>query len=683
MLPPPLSRRMLLVELALVILVALLAASPFINQSRSTRLAGYEAEFLTSSAHTAALALRQEGRIPLWQPYLGEGRPLLESPFAFVLNPFSVGAALLTGSGTVGIKLSVVGYAVLAAMGGWFLAWAVGLGRAERLTLALLILGKGNMVMMLWLGHYQLGVSQVYMPWIFGATLLILRGSRARWPVVLLGLAVALQFLAGNVWHVLPTLISVLVLSAVFIVRNPFTSRSLDFSALGRLVVAGAITLGLSAAVLMPLVVNRAYIGGHDPVIDGDTRAPVLPQLAQYVTREPLVLDIIARGGEAESRYNYTLPWWLLIAALVPFGTAAPTGRRRLYMVGVVLFVVMTWWGLGGLQPFRWLYNTVPGLGRWRFVGRAYGTASVWLVLLVVMRLDALTAFLVGRSRGVGIGALVFIVASSGVVVGHNWREWIRIDHLTEPSTLCLAWLYAQNGTAEPLTVYQGGYQQVTVFLDAQVRLTPVEAAYRPLSLPYTDYPHDLRKQTYPRYAVPIRHGDPERLRELGYTPLDVAPFFNGIDPRNDEPLSWPCAWERDGSLPYAYRVLTNDLQRATATSTITPEMAAPVTVVRRNYDVVVLRATGTGGARSLVVAGEVAYPGWRVMIDGQPAELRSVGGYIGVELPLSTREHTVLFVYRPRIVVIGLWVTLLTALACALGLLTVQRMRGDLELGV
>ncbi|MEO0565095.1 MAG: hypothetical protein AAF125_23510, partial [Chloroflexota bacterium] len=122
------SRRLMLLELAVVLAVALGVTAPFFDLSGFTRLAGGEMEFLTSSAHTAAFGLRAEGRIPWWQPYLGEGRPLLESPFAYVFNPFSAGPVLLLGNGAAGTNLAVVVTAVLAAFGGWFLGYAARLG---------------------------------------------------------------------------------------------------------------------------------------------------------------------------------------------------------------------------------------------------------------------------------------------------------------------------------------------------------------------------------------------------------------------------------------------------------------------------------------------------------------------------------------------------------------------------
>jgi len=55
------------------------------------------------------------------------------------------------------------------------------------------------------------------------------------------------------------------------------------------------------------------------------------------------------------------------------------------------------------------------------------------------------------------------------------------------------------------------------------------------------------------------------------------------------------------------------------------------------------VRASGPG----LLVLSEVAYPGWRVRVDGAPAELRTPAGVLrGVLLPAG--GHTVEFSYTP-----------------------------------
>ncbi|MEJ2747151.1 MAG: hypothetical protein P8183_04430 [Anaerolineae bacterium] len=63
-------------------------------------------------------------------------------------------------------------------------------------------------------------------------------------------------------------------------------------------------------------------------------------------------------------------------------------------------------------------------------------------------------------------------------------------------------------------------------------------------------------------------------------------------------------------------------------------------------------------------------YPGWRVLVDGQPATLQPVNDYLGA--PMQTGEHTYTFVFRPMKHYLGLAISLL-ALATMLGLVLIE----------
>lgn len=641
-------------------------------------------EFLTSSAHYAARQLHANGYIPLWQPYLGEGRPLLESPFAFILNPFSSAPSLILGDGVRGIKASVVIYAVLAAYGGWFCGYAFGMGALGRVLLALLMLGKGNMVALLGIGHFQLGVSQAYMPWIIGAAFMVLRGDTRRWVAVLLALAFALQFLAGNVWHVLPTLISVIVLTLAYLswgngkrVRLISPLQRVNWRGVRRMVFAAALTVGMSAAVLLPLVVHRDYISGQDLTADGDRRVSATLLLRQYVSSEPLVwqLEGTLGAGELETRYNYTVPLWFVVGLLlIPLHRSQGRGAWRVWAVALLLFAFFTAWGVGGLQPFRWAYNNLPGLGRWRFVGRAFGMASFWLALLVALRADGLWRALLHTSwlamvRYWLAGVLLAASLTAGLqVTRHNWREWVETVPTQQPSAACLAYLIAQNDP-QPLIVNQRDYIHVQMFLDLGVRHYPIAAAYRPLSVPYTAYDYDLRKRTLPRYAMPTRVFELDTLADNGFAPVAQSPLYQS--PYTGE--TWRCLWARQGSTPYAFSVREDAANRA-GDAQVPLQATRPLTVLAREGDYVAVLAEGYGGAQALAAVQEVAYPGWRAFVDGERVPLESVGGYVGASLPLSTDAHVVLFVYRPAWVYVGAAVTLATAAFCVAYLLRVDR---------
>lgn len=684
---PPVPPLLLTLEVLFVVGVSLFAARDFLDLSGATQLAGSEMEFLTSSAHYAALHLHRHGHIPLWQPYLGEGRPLLESPFAFVLNPFSTVPSLLFGDAVRGIKLSVVIYALLTAFGGWFCGRAFGMGTTGRLLLVLLLLGKGNMTAMLGIGHFQLGVAQAYMPWIIGAAFLVLRGHRQRWAAVLLATAFALQFLAGNIWHVLPTLMSVALLTVVHI-----GWEGVNWRGLRGMVFAAVLTVGISAAVLVPLWANRAFVGGQATTADGDRPAPVVLMLRQYVTAAPLVeeLEFALAAGELETRYNYTVPGWFL---LVTFVLLPPIpllyqpelrGMGRVWLVAGVLLVFFTAWGIGGLQPFRWAYNNLPGVGRWRFVGRAFGMASFWLALLVALRVDglhralggvrvALRPLLTYGLRYSIAGVLLALSVLAGMqVVTYNWREWVQTVPAEQPSAACLQYLQTYDANAQPLSVNQRSYRHVQAFVEMGVRQFPVAAAYSPVGLPNTYYDNDFRGRVLPRYAMPTRDVELPIMRELGYAPVAGSPLFEWVFTGE----TWRCLWEKPNEPPYAFSARVDVVNDAGALLLpLPPADVDALVVLQRTSDIVTVLAEGYGGARGVAVLQEAAYPGWRVYVDGERAQLESVGGFVGVLLPLSTDTQVITFAYRPPLLYASAWVTIGAVVFCTLYLLRAERL--------
>ena len=93
----PLSRRMVALEMVVIVVMVALATYRFYT-APGLQLSGGEAEWLTSSAYAAHDGLREYGRIPLWQPLLESGETLVDNPFSFILNPFSSLPSLIVGA---------------------------------------------------------------------------------------------------------------------------------------------------------------------------------------------------------------------------------------------------------------------------------------------------------------------------------------------------------------------------------------------------------------------------------------------------------------------------------------------------------------------------------------------------------------------------------------------------------
>ncbi|MEA3350874.1 MAG: YfhO family protein, partial [Chloroflexota bacterium] len=80
------------------------------------------------------------------------------------------------------------------------------------------------------------------------------------------------------------------------------------------------------------------------------------------------------------------------------------------------------------------------------------------------------------------------------------------------------------------------------------------------------------------------------------------------------------------------------------------PTLAQNANIIDWTPNKITVEADGPG----LLVLSEMAYPGWRVRVDGEAAELETVEGILrGVRLPPG--EHRVVFVYRSLSVYLGL----------------------------
>jgi uncharacterized membrane protein YfhO len=75
------------------------------------------------------------------------------------------------------------------------------------------------------------------------------------------------------------------------------------------------------------------------------------------------------------------------------------------------------------------------------------------------------------------------------------------------------------------------------------------------------------------------------------------------------------------------------------------------------------IRITAEGPGR--LVLSELAYPGWRVEIDGDPAALRTESELFRA-VDLSPGVHEVQFTFRPASLLAGLGITLISGLALA-----------------
>ncbi len=686
--------RYYLLEVFLILIVSIFVTRHQLNFTPEMRVRGKEIEWLTGIGQVAHQGLHDTGVIPLWNPYYRHGEPLIDNAFSYILNPLSSIPHLLFGA-TQGTKLSITIHAIVAAIGGWFLGWVLGLSSIGRLTLAFLLLGKGNMHTNFEAGYYQLATQQAYFPWVIAGTLALIRSSQ-RWAIALTAISLMLIFFAGNLWHLLPTVMSIGVLILL---------HGKNREVFKRLFMAMLLTLGLCSVLLLSIIVNFGFIEAHpDEIRAGwemveSNRAYLLPFISEReFASDDLSYMVRARHDETQVTittplqhqslhfyYSYVSPWWFVLLIFIPLPFMRRhrdilPQNRKIWLAGLGLFGLFTLWAMGGTPLFVWLYEHVPYLAQWRFVPRALAMASFWVAVLVAMRIDSLIHLLViytSHTRWM-IALLVFYV---GITVG----AWIDVNAQWDTSPLlymdagfndCISWLRDTHPNEE-ISLWVYDYERMTHLLENDSRMINIEADYLLGTAPNTigDTRLDAR-QLYTRYRFQNRNNQLDTFMADGYTPMMDSPFYRQFE---------HCLFENEAfDFPYAFTFnledtanLNFDEQIANPTLTnqyLTQLNATAVTEVIRVYDTISLQVPSGTQSQQILVIQELAYPGWEVWIDGDRQPIEIFAKLNAVKLPADGKIHEVVFMYRPPLFIMGAIITMLTALVYVGYLLQFER---------
>jgi hypothetical protein len=694
---PPITPLSLLIEIGILLVVALGITWSFGRANTAFEIRGGEAEWLTSSAYMSSQTLHQLGYIPHWEPWLAFGEPLVDNPFSFVTNPLSVGPSLIWGA-LVGIRVSVILYAILAAIGGWTLGRVMGFGWLARLLLGLLCLGKGNMVAMIGTGYFQLGVTQAYFPWIIAGFIGVLRFKHRRWPIVLTAIMFTLMFWAGNIWYTLPILIMLVLLALVHIVTlnkqgtwrdNLKLTWSWDRQALTRVLICAGLTLGLSMMIFFPIWINQSRIGGHPNEVPGGTKADLGKILYQFVNGDDAPENA---AGLEQFYYSFVLPLWfgvLIFIALPPikwlWQSRMPSGWR-VWSVIAFMIVFSIAWGAGGNPLFVFLYNTIPLFGQWRFVGRALAVASFGIAVLAAARVDGLWGVLSWtpaaaanwRSKRLPhIGKPVRRVLMIGLIVASGAAAWqlnarwpfmvVPVDSTQQIDGVCIDWLRQQN-PGRQLAVYSQDYYTIYPYLRNNIRAFKITADFHPIPDDGTLY-HLSLINSLPEYGLAWEQPLRSFFTQNGYTSMADSPA--PVD-------TFHCLWHKADALTYAYTVpLTTlaalDQNKVMLRLSDTTPLADNAII--RTPDQIGLYVTGLANQPTVATIQELDYPGWKVQLDGVDAHLESIGGQVGVLIPAGATTHTVNFYFQPVALYQGTAITLFFVVLCVLYLLNAERL--------
>lgn len=196
------------------------------------------------------------GRLPLWNPWLNGGQPILSNPSYSAFYP-PVWLALPLPPAYALSALAVL-HAAVAFAGAWHLARHLGAGRGAAALAAVGYTGSGAVLSLL--NAYGLFCSMAWFPWVLAAGDRALRAPRGDWlqtarPALACAAALAMQMLDGEPSGVMVGGLGLLALA----VSAALADRA---GAWRRLLRAAALPLAAAAFAAVQLVPTAARLAG-------------------------------------------------------------------------------------------------------------------------------------------------------------------------------------------------------------------------------------------------------------------------------------------------------------------------------------------------------------------------------------------------------------------------------------
>ena len=328
----------------------------------------------------AAFRRLAESGLPVWNPWLHGGQPILSNPNYAAFYPPSW--LVLGVPPAYALSLLAILHAALAFAGAWVLARRLGAGRGAAALAALGYTGSGASLSLL--NAFTLFCSMAWFPWVLAAGDAALRapaGLRSRgWlrPALLCGGALAMQLLNGEPVTVVVSGLGLLALGVAVVLPDPGDPDPGDrrLWSLPRLVVPVALAVALSAVQLLPTwgrLADSPRGGGLDAAQAGTWSAPPVRVVELVFPR--------FFGDPAAPEEGRFFGWGLhdrdypYVASLYPgllltvLGAAAlalwPVPRRAAWAFAVLSGSLLA---IGRHNPFyEELRRTVPLLGMLRF----------------------------------------------------------------------------------------------------------------------------------------------------------------------------------------------------------------------------------------------------------------------------------------------------------------------------
>lgn len=388
---------------ALVLLVVLGAFAPVVAGTR-TLAQGDTHRFFAPLRPLVVAALR-EGRLPLWNPHEGAGKPLFAEGVHSVLHPVSLLGALLAPDS---VDALVLGYLALAALGAFALARVLGATPPAAAGAGLASALSGYSVSMTANLVFLAGLSSL--PWVLAAARAA--GAAWRWGPAATALAVASAFFAGDAQAALVGLGLGLLLAA-----EAGGLRGALRALLGA--VAGVLLAGVQIAAtrdLLPETLRSLGLSEPDRLMWALSPARLVEWVVPGLMRGPLAARPVSGAGRAldlQFADSVYLGAPLLLAAALALGP----GRRRLGLLLGGAAAGLAWLALGHHLGAQQALAWVPVWGRFRYSEKLMGPLALVVAALAALGVDAFAARPLGRAWRWAVAALAALAGGAALIL--------------------------------------------------------------------------------------------------------------------------------------------------------------------------------------------------------------------------------------------------------------------------
>jgi hypothetical protein len=654
----PRPRWPVLIEWAVILLTACLFAGSNLLDFDAARLqqSGEHNEASTLLILTER-SVRRYGAIPLWNPYMLTGFPFAGDPVGHFWSPLSTLPVLIWG-GINGMKVSAFLLILVAGFGQWTFAHVSGARGAFRVWAALTFMLSGGLALLWNIGWYVLLLGAVWFPACY-ASLWWAARRRDQRSLALAAVCCAMVLLGNSAYYPLYLCVSAAVLLGTLMLLARAGER---WRLLRRGVAVAALSAGLAAVTLVPLIDGARYTRREappDPQQAGSQ--PIAYALINYVVSDPAWFNAQILGTKGGWNWFYLGALPLGALALAPLAL----GRRRrrhavLVLAATTVFLIA--WHANKYSPIGHIYQMFPFLYQLRFPGRLLIVAASPLVVLAAIGLQHL--YRVARRRFVGFE--ISLVARGTPVAGPRLPVQVLVAlvfgvvlalHLLDLFTVNRGAGFRQ-GTIDPDSFtalrWLKGFDPELYYTNiggGDIRWSWTPAAYL-LEMPVINF-------RYNRFVAHHDLNQQQRVQTLSFIarPKYQLAAYDQPRPADSELLhdfDGVGLWRLPDALPFAFSappaVLHSSLQ-------VSPADVTPLQARLDGPNRVIVDARGAADGQVVVLVSD--YPGWRLRIDGQPAPIAPVNGYLGAAPSPGARIYA--FEFRPAQAYVGGAISLAT----------------------